>query len=83
MTSNESLRNFILQKIIRKVRLNKKTFSFVEDQTELSDELLSTLISECAKYGFKESDARQYPDKVSFPVFPPLILSKVKLYLLA
>ena len=60
MTSNESLRNFILQKIIRKVRLNKKTFSFVEDQTELSDELLSTLISECAKYGFKESDARTF-----------------------
>lgn len=60
MTGNESLRNFILQKVIKKVRLNKKTFSFVEDQTELSDKLLSTLINECAKYGFKESDARTF-----------------------
>ena len=60
MTSNESLRNYILQKIIKRVHLNKKTLSFVEDQTELSDELLGTLIKECAKYGFKESDARTF-----------------------
>ena len=60
MTSNESLRNYILKKIIKRVHLNKKTLTFVEDQTELSDELLCTLIKECAKYGFQESDARTF-----------------------
>lgn len=60
MTSNENLRNYILQKIIKGLHLNKKTFSFLEDKIELSDTLLSALIKECAKYGFNDSNARVF-----------------------
>ncbi len=58
MNAIEHLKNYILKRVIKKVHFNKRTLSFVEDKTDLTDGILSSLIQECAKYGLDESDAR-------------------------